>query len=1124
MKTSIRPLVSDRTSPHPRKNVRLIMLALWPALLLTNEVAAQTMPATPPSSSQEDVALVLSPFVVATEKDTGYAASSTLAGTRLNTSLKDIGSAISIITTEFLADTGTTSVQDLLVYTTSTEVGGVSGNFANGSVTGGRADQDEGRTNPGSNTRIRGLSAANLSRDYFLTDIPMDAYNTSGVTIARGPNSILFGIGSPGGVIENSLKKALTHRNTSEVSFRAGDRASMRATADFNRVLVKDRLALRINALNARTNYQQDPAYERDRRIFLSGTAVLRKNSGDSFLGNTTLRANYESGSTKGVPPNVVPPTDNIYGWFVPIDAAALEAVTGVAIPNNLKPDATWRPQSTRNNLQQSLSSAPFTGTVQRNLLFNQFGVIYENGSRNAGISFVNPAITANAARGSIQYVRATDGRNAMLWAGANNVVDSVYVPGFVGSTLQNTNVFDFVNHLLTGDLSSRTSSSSAKAVTLEQLFFKNKAGVEVTYDRQSYQNYTQLPFGSGRNSDIWVDISEYLSNDQPNPNVGRALMLDNNQRQRRNWSDREAVRATAFYDLDFREKRQSWQRWLGRHVFTGLYSEQTLDKKNTTHVYSWLSNDFDIRENTNGVLTQFPRAVTAIAYISDDLRKVKSYGDVRLNQIDINLPKPGDTYTTWYQDLTTRKLAYGKIKVGEFLSGGDISRQRFSSQAFSWQSYFLKDNLVGLWGWRKDRTKEYSRRGNNVLPDGDYDPANLQLTPVSDLSGVTNTWSLVGHLPVRLPFGSSLSAHYAQSENFSPTGVRHNVFNQLLPADTGKTKEYGVTVSMLQGKLTARANWFQTDNQNVSFPGATSLASTAIGWIDGWMSRYINAENAKIPFAESPAGLAGVGKSYAEFYNILATKLLPPSTAAAENFRVVAADVQRNGIDGLSEVTNAAAKGFEFEVVANPTTSWRISVNAAKQETIQSGSVIALSALAATVEKNLRDLGLWNVVDAPVEPGGSTFGGRWSSVALRPLKAFQVKDGTVSQEQRKWRFNAVSTYRFREGWRKGFLVGGAVRWQDKAAVGYKLLLDANKDQYPDLNSPFYAPAQTNIDWWIGYRRTLSRNIDWSIQLNVRNAFGDDNLIPVITNPDGVVAVARIPQEKNWFITNTFRF
>ena len=50
----------------------------------------------------------LSPFTVEASADVGYRATSTLAGTRINTNLADIGSAISIVTAEFLSDLGAT--------------------------------------------------------------------------------------------------------------------------------------------------------------------------------------------------------------------------------------------------------------------------------------------------------------------------------------------------------------------------------------------------------------------------------------------------------------------------------------------------------------------------------------------------------------------------------------------------------------------------------------------------------------------------------------------------------------------------------------------------------------------------------------------------------------------------------------------------------------------------------------------------------------------------------------------------------------------------------------------------------------------------------------------------------
>ena len=58
----------------------------------------------------------------------------TLAGSRLGTDIKDVGSAISVATDEFLRDTAATDSESLLVYTTGTEVGGLSGDFVDDSA------------------------------------------------------------------------------------------------------------------------------------------------------------------------------------------------------------------------------------------------------------------------------------------------------------------------------------------------------------------------------------------------------------------------------------------------------------------------------------------------------------------------------------------------------------------------------------------------------------------------------------------------------------------------------------------------------------------------------------------------------------------------------------------------------------------------------------------------------------------------------------------------------------------------------------------------------------------------------------------------------------------------------
>jgi len=83
-------------------------------LLAAPSLRAQATASTAPAPADEQI-VELSPFVVATEEDSGYRATSTLAGTRIRTELKDVGSAISVVTGQFLKDTGSRNSQDLLV-------------------------------------------------------------------------------------------------------------------------------------------------------------------------------------------------------------------------------------------------------------------------------------------------------------------------------------------------------------------------------------------------------------------------------------------------------------------------------------------------------------------------------------------------------------------------------------------------------------------------------------------------------------------------------------------------------------------------------------------------------------------------------------------------------------------------------------------------------------------------------------------------------------------------------------------------------------------------------------------------------------------------------------------------
>src|SRR2546430_11725092 len=96
------PCCCEWFAPQANQTMNHIRLSLTALALMagTWPLAAQTV--TPPkpeetaASSEEEKTIELSPFEIRSTRDTGYAATETLAGTRIRTDLKDVASSISV--------------------------------------------------------------------------------------------------------------------------------------------------------------------------------------------------------------------------------------------------------------------------------------------------------------------------------------------------------------------------------------------------------------------------------------------------------------------------------------------------------------------------------------------------------------------------------------------------------------------------------------------------------------------------------------------------------------------------------------------------------------------------------------------------------------------------------------------------------------------------------------------------------------------------------------------------------------------------------------------------------------------------------------------------------------------
>jgi iron complex outermembrane receptor protein len=212
--------------------------------VLAAEVAPPPAPlaATSASSSTAPPVVELSPFEVVADKDVGYQAANTTSGSRLNSRLRDTPAAVSAFTPEFLADIAATNLEEMLGHATNIELDVEDANAGFNNPQGRGADGNDYQF------RIRG-SPAGASRDFVESSIPVDLYNVERAEVASGPNSILFGLGSAGGLVSLSGKKANLTRSRTTVKSMFGSWRYERYEADHNQVLIPKLLSLRLLGL-----------------------------------------------------------------------------------------------------------------------------------------------------------------------------------------------------------------------------------------------------------------------------------------------------------------------------------------------------------------------------------------------------------------------------------------------------------------------------------------------------------------------------------------------------------------------------------------------------------------------------------------------------------------------------------------------------------------------------------------------------------------------------------------------------------------------------------------------------------------------------------------------------------
>ncbi len=686
-------------NPTKHKTVYAALTFAGAALAVGAQAQTAPAPATAPASAEtEEEVIVLSPFEVTASESTGYVATSTLAGSRINTQLKDVGSAISVVTSEFLKDTGATDSKSLLQYTTNTEVASIQGNFTRASAS---LQTEEGNfTTPNTNTRVRGLTSADNTRGFFMTDIPWDSYNVDRVDMQRGPNAILFGMGSPAGII-NTTTKSAQFRNFGELEFRYGSYGANRISFDYNHTLLEDELALRVAAVRNDEQYKQKPAYSLDRRLFATARYEPKfLNKGDH---KTSIKLNYESGSIRSNNPRVITPIDYITPWYTALNQAtynpwkvrdidprytydANDNVATVTLPTG----AGQLSRNYGNYIPVGLPAGSTTGLLSGgvNPAYQPWlgGVAssYQGGpltffmpgstvpSSMVPNGFDNLPFALNSAGGFDNTLEGFPNWQRVALVStrtyANNANDP-YSALILNNTLTDPSIFDFYNNLIDGGNKSEWQNFHNFSASLSQTFFKQKFGFEAAYDQSVYRR-GQYSLLTDQRAGVMVDLNTHNMDGTPNANLGKPYIADagiygNNEAQ----INREASRVSAYFDHNFNEggKGNWFMKLLGRHTVSGLYSQDMFRQADRSFMRWGTGLDYA------GLLVQNPatmsikdnrRVLHPVVYLSDTSLIGTSLAS------GLNIPRAGDEIqlpeTMKYQYFNSHWNAAASIKPGD--------------------------------------------------------------------------------------------------------------------------------------------------------------------------------------------------------------------------------------------------------------------------------------------------------------------------------------------------------------------------------------------------------------------------------------------------------------------------
>ncbi len=679
-------------------------------------------------------------------------------------------------------------MEEALAFVASAETGQMFEASDNAAWVGG------GQNTQPSRNRIRGLSRADTTADFFATSNPhIDSYNIDRIAVVRGPNSVLFGLGSPSGIINYSKKKASIGRDFGEIGLALDNFGTVRTHFDYNKVIYEDKLAVRVMGLVNDKRFQYDTAFDRDKRATIALTYKATE--------NTDLRVNAEEISINARRPRYIPPEDHISRW---VEGGEFTVNPG---------------------------ESPAPGTSD---FFDDMAhIAARNGFFFTDMNQVGPDFAIK-----LENVRPDLGRlptaQRVFMRRSSNPDDGVNF--FTPTHVTDERVFPFRDIDL-GALpgSFQTQDTSSKQLILNHRFSRD-FNVEVGYHKDETHRADNAAINP-RTSLIAVDVNETLTDGSPNPNFRRPFVVGRDQGSV-SLNTRETFRVQASYDLDFKDLADN--SWLGKHRFAALYTDSTFEdfRSSVENVVGTLNHEAFVGDNA--LLNNPGRRIASIYYVGDRLAPGQTFPSFTgfpeaQHLIPNNLPVD----LRYYDDVTDSWVDSSRpIEKSSAYINGTRGLQKNTGLGVTMQSFFWNDRIVTTLGYRDDEIEGQAVNAP-TLGTGERNRNFGEWAFATDPeinSDSTVTKAIVFHAT------DWLSMHYNESENFVVTGPAVDILNRPLPGSSGVGEDYGFSLNLLDNKMNVKVNWYETSQKDSRNGGLAFVAVWRMrGFERGLYSRINN-------------------------------------------------------------------------------------------------------------------------------------------------------------------------------------------------------------------------------------------------------------------------------------------